>query len=230
MDEIRTPPGRLRIAFSSETPRGVAIDPENQAALEDTAKLLEELGHDVVECGLGIDYRKLYRAQGAVGSANAAANLREMVERIGREPSEDEFEPLTWAGMRRGQKRSGEEVMTGLRTLRDMCREILEFFQEYDVYVTPVMGTPPPPIGFIDPVHVKPREVGRRQADVFPFTPPFNFTGQPAMSVPLAWSSDGLPLGMQFAARYADEATLFRLAAQLEQARPWIDRRPEVWG
>ncbi len=230
MDEIRTPPGRLRIAFSSETPRGVAIDPQNQAALEDTAKLLEELGHDVVECGLGIDYRKLYRAQGAVGSANSAANLREMVERIGREPREDEFEPLTWAGMRRGQKRSGEEVMTGLRTLRDMCREILEFFQEYDVYVTPVMGTPPPPIGFIDPVHVKPREVGRRQADVFPFTPPFNFTGQPAMSVPLAWSADGLPLGMQFAGRYADEATLFRLAAQLEQAQPWIERRPMVWG
>lgn len=230
MDEVRTPPGRLRIAFSSETPRGVAIHPENQAALESTAKLLEELGHDVEERGLGIDYRALYRAQAAVASANSAANLREMVERIGREPREDELEPLTWAGIRRGQKRSGEEVMRGMRALRDRCREILEFFDEVDVYLTPVMGTPPPRIGYIDPVHLPPREIGHRQADVFPFTPPFNFTGQPAMSVPLAWSSDGLPLGMQFAARYADEATLFRLAAQLEQARPWIGRRPQVWG
>ena len=230
MQEVGTPPGRLRIAFSSETPRGVDIHPENRAAMEDTAKLLEELGHEVEPRGLGIDYRALYRAQGIVGGANAAANLREMVERIGREPHEDELEPLTWAGIRRGQERSGEEVMGALRTLRDRCREILEFFDEVDVYLTPVMGTPPPRIGYIDPVNLPPRDVGRRQADVFPFTPPFNFTGQPAMSVPLAWSSDGLPLGMQFAARYADEATLFRLAAQLEQARPWIDRRPEVWG
>ena len=72
--------------------------------------------------------------------------------------------------------------------------------------------------------------MNRRQARAFPFTPPFNFTGQPAMSVPLAWSSDGLPLGMQFVGRYADEATLFRLAAQLENARPWIERKPPVWG
>ncbi len=230
LEDVATPPGRLRIAFSSETPRGVPIHPENQAAMEDTARLLEELGHDVVERGLRIDYRALYRAQGIVGGANAAANLREMVLRIGREPREDELEPLTWAGIRRGQKRTGEEVMGALHTLRDRCREILEFFDDVDVYLTPVMGTPPPRIGYIDPVNLEPREVGRRQADVFPFTPPFNFTGQPAMSVPLAWSSDGLPLGMQFAARYADEATLFRLAAQLEQARPWIDRRPEVWG
>jgi amidase len=91
------------------------------------------------------------------------------------------------------------------------------------------MGTVPPKVGDIDPVGLTPREVGKRQARVFPFTPPFNFTGQPAISLPLAWSGEGLPIGMQFAARYADEATLFRLASQLEQAHPWIDRRPVLW-
>jgi amidase len=99
-----------------------------------------------------------------------------------------------------------------------------------DVLLTPVMGTAPPRIGHIDPVRLEPAEVNRRQARAFPFTPPFNTTGQPGMSVPLAWSADGLPIGMQFIGRYGDEATLFQLAGQLEEARPWRDRRPVVWG
>ncbi|MCP4005944.1 MAG: amidase [bacterium] len=228
LDEVSTAPGRLRIAYSSETPRGVAIHEENQRAFEMTVSLLEELGHEVIERGLGVDYRELYRAQSAVAAANAAANLKEMSERVGREPEPDELEPLTWAGIRAGQKLSGEVVMAGWRKLRELNREVLSLFEDVDVFLSPVMGTPPPQIGHIDPVNLKPREVSRRQATVFPFTPPFNFTGQPAMSVPLFESSDGLPLGMQFASRYADEATLFRLAAQLEQAQPWIGRKPQV--
>jgi amidase len=229
LDEAATPPGRLRIAFSSETPRGVPIHAENQRAFEETVALLEDLGHEVVERGLGIDYREMYRAQGAVSAANAAAGHAERVARMGREPEPNEYERLTWAGIRRGQALTGDVVMGGWRTLRRVNRQILRLFEAFDVYVTPVMGTPPPRIGHIDPVNLEPREVTRRQADAFPFTPPFNFTGQPAMSVPLAWSSDGLPLGMQFVGRYADEATLFRLAGQLEEARPWVRRRPPIW-
>ncbi len=228
--EIETAPGSLRIAFSSETPNGRPIHPENRAALEQTASLLEELGHQVEERGLGIDYRALFRAQGAISSANAAAALADMIERVGREPEPDELEPLTWAGYVLGRKLNGEAIMASWRTLRRMNRQVLALFEDYDVYLTPVMGTPPPEIGHIDPVNLEPREVQRRQGRAFPFTPPFNFTGQPAMSVPLAWSNDGLPLGMQFVGRSADEATLFRLAAQLEDARPWIDRKPPVWG
>ena len=91
------------------------------------------------------------------------------------------------------------------------------------------MGTPPPKIGHIDPVNLDPKEVDKRQAEVFPFTPPFNFTGQPSLSLPLWWSADDLPLGMMFTGRFGDEATLLRLAAQLEEARPWIGRKPPVW-
>ena len=120
--------------------------------------------------------------------------------------------------------------MRAWRTLRVLNREVLSLFEEVDVFLTPVMGTVPPPIGHIDPVRLEPREVGRRQSKAFPFTPPFNLTGQPAMSVPLAMSADGLPIGMQFAAGYADEATLFCLAAQLEQERPWSARKPQIWG
>jgi amidase len=230
LEELRVPPGCLRIAFSSETPSGRPIDAEVRRALEDTASLLVELGHDVREAGLGIDYRALYRAHGTVATANAAAAMAESIEKLGREPREDELEPLTWSGIRHGRKLTGEAVLRGLRDLRRLTREIGRFFEFTDVFLTPVMGTPPPPIGHIDPVALSPRELNKRQAAAFPFTAPFNFTGQPAMSLPLAWSSAGLPIGMQFAGRYGDEATLFRVAAQLEAARPWRAKKPAIWG
>jgi len=230
LEELRVPPGRLRVAFSAETPSGRPIDPEIRRALEDTASLLILLGHDVREQGLGIDYRKLYRASNVIGAANAAAAQAELYEKLGREPREDELEPLTWSGLRLGRKLSGDVVFRALRDMRRLTHEVLRFFDTFDVYLTPVMGTPPPKIGHIDPVRLEPREVGKRQSVAFPFTPPFNFTGQPAMSVPLAWSETGLPIGMQFAARYGDEATLIRVAAQLEGARPWRAKKPAIWG
>jgi len=229
LEEIERDAGRLRIGFSVATPSGRPIDPEIASALHDTAKQLEELGHDVFEATMDIDWRELYAAQGVVSSANAAANLARMIERVGRQPKEDELEALTWAGIRNGRKQDGESVMRAWGTMRLLTRKIVATHDDFDVFLTPVLGTVPPKVGHIDPVGLDPREVGKRQARAFPFTPPCNFTGQPAISLPLAWSDAGLPIGMQFAARYADEATLFRLAAQLEQARPWKDRRPEVW-
>jgi amidase len=184
----------------------------------------------VVERGLGIDYRALYSAMGPVSGANFAAGMKRLIERVGREPEADELEPLTWASLKGGRKVTGEQVMWGLQQLRMINRRTLSLFETFDVYLTPVMGTPPPPIGYIDPVALAPREVNRRQGQVFPYTPPFNASGQPSMSLPLAMSASGLPIGMMFTARYADEATLFRLAAQLEKETPWKNRRPGVWG
>jgi amidase len=89
--------------------------------------------------------------------------------------------------------------------------------------------TPPPEIGFLDPSNVQAREFNRRQSHIFGYTPPFNISGQPSLSLPLGMSKDKLPIGMMFTGRYGDEATLFRLAAQLERARPWIDRKPPLW-
>ena len=120
-------------------------------------------------------------------------------------------------------------MLLAWRRLRQLNRQILSLWERIDVYLCPVLGTPPPPVGWINPVTLEPREVNRRQAEALPFTPPFNFTGQPSMSVPLEQSSDGLPLGMMFTGRYADEATLFRLAGQLEREQPWRDRRPRLW-
>ncbi len=229
MDEITRSPGKLKIAWSSETPNGRPIDPEIQAALERTVDMLKQLGHELVPRGLGIDYRTLYQAQGAVSASNFAAGMGRLIAKKGREPEPDELEPLTWAAMKSGRKITGDQAMWGWQTLRLLNRKILTTFEEFDVYLSPVMGMPPPEIGYVDPVHLEPREVNKRQGKVFPFTPPFNFTGQPSLSLPLWLSDGGLPIGMMFTGRYADEATLFRLAAQLEKEQPWKDRRPKVW-
>lgn len=229
MEEITKSPGKLRIAWSSETPSGRPIDPEVQAALERTAETLKSLGHELVHRGLGVDYRTLYRAQGCVSASNFAAGMGRLIEAKGREPEQHELEPLTWAAMKSGRKLTGEQALWGWQTLRLLNRQILATFEEFDVYLSPVMGTPPPEIGFVDPVNLEPKEVNRRQGVVFPFTPPFNFTGQPSLSLPLWQSAGGLPIGMMFTGRYADEATLFRLAGQLEKELPWRDRKPAVW-
>lgn len=228
MEEITKSPGKLRIAWSSETPSGKPIHPEIQAALEKTADILERLGHEVRPRGLGIDYRELYRAQGAVSGSNFAAGMMRRIEEMGREPNEDELEPLTWAGFKAGQRLTGAQAMWGWQQLRLLNWQVLSVFEEVDVYLCPVLGQLQPEIGHLGPDQ-EPRELNRRQGQVFPYTPPFNFTGQPSLSLPLWQSESGLPIGMMFTGRYADEATLFRLAAQLEKDLPWKDRRPQVW-
>jgi amidase len=230
LEEVQASPGKLRIAWSGETPSGRPIDPEIQAALERTAALLKGLGHEVIERGLGIDYRALYASRGPAAAANFAAGMARLADHLGREPSEDELEPLTWASLKAGRRQSGPDVMRSLQETRMLNRATLAAFADIDVYLCPVLGTTVPEIGFIDPVGLEPKEVNRRQGRTFPFTPPFNFSGQPSLSLPLEMSSDGLPIGMMFTAKYADEATLFRLAAQLEKEAPWSGRHPQIWG
>lgn len=229
LEEVSTSPGRLRIAWSAETPNGRPVDPEIQAALDNTVGLLQSLGHRLSPRGLGVDYRALYAAQRQVGPANFAAAMDRRIAESGREPEPDELEPLTWALLQAGRRITGAEAFSGWQTMRVLSREILVLFEEFDVYLCPVLGTVPPEIGYIDPVRLEPKEVQRRQGIVFPFTPPFNFTGQPCISLPLWQSKTGLPIGMMFAGRYADESTLFRLAGQIEKEMPWSGRRPPIW-
>jgi amidase len=229
LKELAKSPGRLRIAWSAETPNGKPIDPEIQSALEDTVKLLESLGHQVIQRGLGIDYRALYEARRQVGGANFAAGMARRIQEAGREPEPDDLEALTWALLEAGRRVTGAEAFLGWQTMRILTRQILAGFEQFEIYLCPVLGTTPPEIGYIDPVKLDAKELQRRQSIVFPFTPPFNFTGQPCISLPLWQSKTGLPIGMMFAGRYADESTLFRLSAQLEKELPWSSRRPPIW-
>ena len=223
LDEATRSPGRLRIAWSSETPSGGPVDAEVQTAIERVAGDLAVLGHEVVPRGLGVDYRAIYAARAPVSGANFSAGMRRVIERVGREPREDELEPMTWAAYTLSKAITGEQAFWAYQQLRMLSREVVRQFEDFDVYLSPVMTAPPPPIGVIAGASVDARELSMRQAALFPYTALFNFTGQPSVSLPVAMSAQGLPIGMMFTGRYADEATLYRLAGQLEREWGWPD-------
>ncbi len=229
LDEVGRCAGKLRIHWSGETPSGNPIDPEVRAVLEQTAATLAALGHEVNEQAIGADHRAIARARAPVSAANFAAGMRRVIDRVGREPREDELEPMTWAALQGSRLVTGAQAFWGFQELRMLTRGVVRQFDSFDVYLCPVMTAPPPPIGFSDPATVTPRDLGKRQMALYPFAALFNFTGQPSISLPLGMSADGLPIGMMFTGRYADEATLYRLAGQLEKEMPWGQRRPRVW-
>ena len=229
LDEVARSPGKLRIAWSPDTPSGAPLDAEVLAVLEHTAQTLAALGHDVRAESLGVDHRAVARARAPVSAANFAAGMRRVIDRVGRKPREDELEPMTWAALQGSRAVTGEQAFWGYQELRMLTRGVVQRFDSFDVYLCPVMTAPPPRIGFSDPASVTPRDLGKRQMALFPFAALFNFTGQPSLSLPLGMSAQGLPIGMMFTGRYADEATLYRLAGQLEKELPWVQRRPQVW-
>jgi amidase len=228
-DEVGSRIDALRIVWSPETPSGEPLDAEVLAVLEATATTLAALGHDVRQQSLGVDHRAMARARAPVSAANFAAGMRRVIDEVGREPREDELEPMTWAALQGSRLVTGEQAFWGYQELRKLTREVVRRFDDFDVYLCPVMTAPPPPIGFTDPASVPPREIGKRQMALFPFAALFNFTGQPSLSLPLGMSRSGLPIGMMVTGRYADEGTLYRLAGQLEREMPWADRRPQIW-
>ena len=198
-------------------------------ALHDTVATLEALGHEVFEQGLGIDYRLLYRSQSLVSASNFSATIQRWIDQLGRQPKESELGALAQRGWEAGLKITGQQALWGWQQLRLINRQILNRFETFDVFLTPTMSTTSPRLDWLDPITVPIKEFDRRQAETYGTTPPFNFTGQPSLSLPLWQSAEGLPMGMMFTGRFADEATLFKLAGQLEKELPWSDRRPAIW-
>jgi amidase len=230
LDEVRRSPGTLRITWSSQTPTGRPIDAEVERALVETAEMLASLGHDVQPRTLRLDWLALYAAGRTMLAANFAAELNGLIARVGREPGEGELGPLARRNYEAGKLISGADAFAAARHVHALSWQLLAQFQDIDVFLTPVLGTPPPLTDDLDPLSNDLKTFDARTAASFPFTAPFNITGQPSISLPLAQSGNGLPIGMMFTARYGDEATLFRLAAQLEKARPWAGRQPAIWG
>ncbi len=229
LDEVGRAPGRLRIVWSTETPSGRPPSDDVAKAIQTTAAALADLGHEVSEGGLGIDYKALYAARAPVSGANFAAGMARTIARVGREPGPEDLEAMTWASLEASRKVTGEQAFWGYQQLRMLSRGVLERFEAFDVYLSPVMTAPAPAIGEIAGASVDPSTLVRRQTALYPYAALFNFTGQPSISLPLASAPCGLPIGLMFTGRYADEATLFRLAGQLEREIGWAGRRPAIW-
>jgi Asp-tRNA(Asn)/Glu-tRNA(Gln) amidotransferase A subunit family amidase len=225
-EEAGRDPGKLRIAFmDTALTAGVTMDPEVVEAVRDTARLCEGLGHHVEAATLGGDHAAMQAAARTILWASVAANVDAEVDRRGRPLADGELEPATFDIYRRGKETTAPEYVRAVQAVHAYGRAAAALFEQYDVLLLATLGRPAIPVGWL---LENPRETVERLFSYMPNTQAFNNSGQPAMNVPLAWSSDGLPIGLQFVARTGDEAVLFRLAGQLEQAKPWFDRVPAL--
>ncbi len=228
IEEVGADPGKLKIAFTTTAREGVVVHQDCIRAVEDVAALCDELGHDVEEASLEPNNQDLakwfYRMW--LGGVAWDANLWE--ERTGRTITADEVEPMIWALIEKGRQTNAGDYLSAVQHIQRLSRNVARLFTKWDVWLTPTLAEPPVPLGTFDPKPDDPLYGFFRSGKFMPFTSICNATGQPAMSVPLFWNDDNLPIGTHFIGRFGDEATLFRLAAQLESARPWANRRPPV--
>ncbi len=221
-------PAKLRVAVLTASPSGSDVHSDCIDAARSAAALCESLGHHVEEASLDVDgdaFVANFINAWAAGNAWAIADWE---ERLGRPATEEELEPLSWALVQLGRSLSSAQYLVARQNLQKFSRQIAEYFEGIDVLLTPTLGEPPAPLGTFDSPPGEPLAGLFRAAAYVPFTPPFNVTGQPAMSLPLHWNEAGLPIGVQFVGRFGDEETLLSLAGQLEEAAPWADRRPPV--
>jgi Asp-tRNA(Asn)/Glu-tRNA(Gln) amidotransferase A subunit family amidase len=225
--EVGADPGRLRVAFTTVTPNGAKVEAESLRTLAETAKLCADLGHHVEEANPTIDGEAVVPTFLTLAAANTVVNLAGNPTK-GRPAKQDEVEKVTWATAQMGQRVTGADYVRATQTAHRLGRQMSAFHTQWDVLLTPGLATLPPPLGFIDMMLDDVDEYWRRVFHFSPFTVWFNITGQPAMMLPLGTASNGMPVAAQLVGRYGDEATLFRLAAQLEAARPWFDRKPPL--
>ena len=250
LDEVGVAPGRLRVAFTKRPHLGVAaLHADCVAATDDAARLLSSLGHDVEERDLDLDPEGLARDYFLVVCVAIAARIAQEAHAAGRRPRRSELQTSTRITAEIGRQRSAVQLAAAHERLDAVARGAARFFERFDVLLSPALGLPPPAIGALHPHGLEafahevllalrlgillrlPGAVDsavRRVFTFMPFTPLANVTGAPSMTVPLFWNATGLPIGTMFTGRVGDEATLLRLGAQLEAARPWGRLRPPI--
>jgi amidase len=227
-DAVGREPGKLRIVYTVESPNGVPVHEHCIAATREAAELLESLGHEVEERSFDWDGEAYVENFVKVWMAVTGDEIRDYEELFGHPVDRDQLEPLTRQMLETADQVSATDYLQSLGRLRKLARDIVAQWDEIDVMLTPTLAQPPIPIGALRPAESEPPvQMLLNSAAFVPFTPVWNVTGQPAVSVPLVQSPDGLPIGVQLVGAPAGEEALISLAAQLEQARPWAARRPQ---
>ena len=201
------------------------VHPECELAAANAASLCESLGHKVEEIQLPVDPREFFGATGVIMGAGTVARVRARERQLGRKVTEDDLEPIIWRRYHANTSMTGEQLAQAQVTVERISRQVAELQESYDILLSPTLATPPVKIGKLS-LNQENGPYEKEAISVSAFTMLYNATGQPAMSVPLHWTPDGLPVGVMFAGRYGDEMTLYQLAGQLEQASPWFDKVP----
>lgn len=230
-DEAGAAPGRLRIGLRTAPPGGMgAAHPDTVAAAERTAELLASLGHHIDTASPdALDDPEVARHFSTMYATNAAWMLDTVAGYAGRPITADDVDPLNWALAELGRACPAPQLLESMSWLHAYTRRLASWWESgFDLLLTPTLPAPPPPLGAFRPDPHDPLGTGFKATAFAAFTLPFNASGQPAISLPLHWTADGLPVGIQLVAPYHGEDVLIRVAAQLEEARPWADRRPRV--
>jgi amidase len=228
-DEVGADPGRLRIGWTAAPSfQAPGVDPECVEAVRSVADLLESLGHEVEEAAPVFDGEVLIEPLARVWAIANQASVRAIERERGAPVRDDELEITTRELVDYARRFDGSGLLDALGRLAVATRDIAAFFERFDLWLTPTLAQLPPRLGVLNQSRGGAVEWWRFDCEFNPWNPVANITGQPAISLPLAWSRGGLPIGSLLTGRYGDEATLFRLAAQLEEARPWAGRRPPV--
>jgi amidase len=250
-DAVGRDPGKLRIAMSTEPYLTSDPHPDVIAAVHDAAALLRELGHDVVDDAPRVDGRAFGRAFVTVIAGQTASALRTAEDRVGRKATADDFELKTRLAAAAGNAFSAGDYVQAIGVLHAEARKVHQFMADYDLILNPTVSQPPPKLGFLESQGILARAeklaaslplgklltlgplVDQIAADAYsfiPWTPIYNVTGQPSMSVPLYWNPEGLPVGVMLTGRFAADDLMLQVAGQLERARPWADRKPPLLG
>ncbi|UCH48795.1 MAG: amidase [Betaproteobacteria bacterium] len=227
LEETKNAAGKLRIAWTAKAPNGAQVDTECLQLLEQTVQLCSELGHEVEECDPQVDGGDIVPTFVTLAAANTVVNLSTHPTK-GRSAHEDEVERITWLTAKLGEQISAPDYVSATQAAHRLGRQMAAFHSQWDVLLTPGLASPAVKLGWIDMMMDDVDEYWQRVFRFSPFTVWFNLTGQPAMMLPLGQSDSGLPLAVQLVTPFGDEATLFRLGAQLEAALPWFDRKPEL--
>jgi amidase len=227
LQEAGTNPGKLKIAWTAAAPNGAKVDAECLRLLAQTVKLCADLGHHVEERNPEIDRAAVVPTFLTLASANTVVNL-DGHPTAGRSAREEEVERITWLTAKMGENVSAPDYVRATQAAHRLGRQMAAFHADWDVLLTPGLSSPAVKLGWLDMMMEDVNEYWRRVFDFSPFTVWFNLTGQPGLMLPLAQSAGGLPLAVQLVGRFGDEATLIRLGAQLEAARPWFGRKPAL--
>jgi len=229
-DELGSDPGRLRIGLLDRDPQGRSLHADCVTAVRSAATMLEGLGHDVEPGHPSVLEDPSFTPRFmAMWATNMALGIKAMEKWLGREMTADDVEPVNWAQAEWAKAVSGVEYGSALGAVVEYRRALQSWWtQGWDLLLTPTLSEPPVEIGAHDATPDDPMAGMKRAASFVGFTPPFNASGQPAISLPLHWNDNGLPVGVQLVAAYGREGLLLAVASQLEAAHPWADRRPTL--